>query len=392
MLLIIMMAVAAQTSDIVDDGHWSFAGVPRITINADEGFGLGLRGQALWHRFGTKPYKTAITAQAWITTKLVQHHFVRVDAIDAFNLPLRWDAEAGFFASKSFTYCADNAACPDDVVHRLQSIEPYLQSNLRLRVATVQTTRTTHKVDAFVGLRGTYYQPGTLFDDDGDGSPDLHPIADSDYALRFPRGEPGLAVLPQLGVAYDGRDDEIVPTRGAFIDVSVRGASSLWQSALQTPWNFVGSTASVRLFSPLLRSGLVVLAQRAVIDVTVGDAPVREQMRIGGLSDVVGLGGLDLARGVRLARFVAPLRISHQVEVRVDLLHIDVWGHDLGWLLAGFVDAGVVTDGNQVTPMWGAGISNRIVWDRNFAMRLDIALSPSEPRRWSLYSAPGQVF
>ena len=78
-------------------GEWSFAGVPRLTINSDEGFGLGVRGIVFWHRYGARPYKTAISFQTWATTRLVQHHFVRVDAIDAFNQPVRLEAEGGLF-------------------------------------------------------------------------------------------------------------------------------------------------------------------------------------------------------------------------------------------------------------------------------------------------------
>jgi hypothetical protein len=391
----VVVPVVPPTSSVTEQapGHWSFAAVPRITINADEGAGLGLRGQALWHRFGTRPYKTAIIAQVWLTTLLVQHHFVRVDAIDAFNLPLRIEGELGFFASKSFTYCGDDDPCPNDASHRLRSIEPYASASARFRLWRAAGGTTTHKLEVFGGLRGTGYQPGTLFDEDGDGGPDLFPTPGSAYARAFPQGEAGVIVVPQVGIAYDGRNDEINPSRGAFVDVSVRGASSLWQQALGTNWSFAAATLVARLYAPLTSSDRVVVAQRAMLDITAGDAPTRERMRVGGIVDnTLALGGLDYTRGVRLARFVSPLRVSHQTEIRADVLHVDIWGHDLAWIMAVFLDVGLATDGVSTSLMSGIGVSTRLIWDKNFPMRLDIGLSSMEPGRISAYSSPGHTF
>lgn len=385
----------AVPATVDDEGHWTFAGVPRLTLNSDEGIGLGLRGTFFWHRFNTRPYKTAITFQAWATTRLVQHHYVRVDAIDAFRLPLRLEAEGGLFSTLTMPFCGDPPTrdCVDDDDTRLRSVEPYLSSTARLRLLREPFFKDRIKLEAFVSWRGTQYIPGSLFDDDGDGRADLFPYPGSRYAALHPQGEPGFASVVQLGLAVDTRDDEPDPTRGFFIDASVRDAQPAWGSSFA----FAGANLTARLYAPVV-NGLVV-AERVVVDGVTGDAPWRERVRTGGLQELAGIGGQDLGRGIRLARYPGRLRVSLQHELRFTPLVLDVWGNSLALPVCFFVDSGVALfdddfggAGDDVHLLFGGGISFRVVWNRTFVMRLDLALSPEEPGRLSAYSAPNHPY
>jgi hypothetical protein len=367
-------------------GHWTFAGVPRLTINSDEGFGLGVRGTFFWHRFNQRPYKTAVSFQSWVTTRLVQHHFVRVDAIDAFSWPLRLEAEAGFFSILTLPFCgADQDDCVDGPLTRLRSLEPYGLATGRLRLVKAPFFKDTLKLETFFGWRGTAYIPGSLFDDDGDGAPDLFPYPGSRYAQLHPRGEPGFASVVQAGLAIDTRDDEPNPTRGFFVDASVRGSGPVVGSA----FSFVGANLTARLYAPLLPSRTVVVAERVIIDGVAGEAPWRERVRLGGLVESSGIGGLDVGRGIRLARFAGRMRLAWQHELRVMPLVLDIGGNSLGLPVALFCDSGVsLDDGARPRLLFGGGISFRVVWNKTFVMRLDLALSPLEPGRLAAYSAP----
>jgi hypothetical protein len=379
-----------------EEGRWSLALVPRLTLNADEGIGLGARGVLYWNRFQQRPYKTALSFQAWATTKLVQQHYLRVDALDAFGLPVRIESELGFFTTLTQPYCgltaAQAQACANDAVHQLRSTEPYLFAQVRSRLWRGPWLGETLKLEAFGGWRGVLYLPGTLIaDDDGDGAPDLFPTPGTLYAREHPAGEPGFASVAQAGVVVDTRDNEPAPTRGFLVDASVRGAGPATGSA----WTFAGANATARLFAPLTPSRRFVLAQRLLVDGLVGDAPVRERMRAGGLVDGLGLGGQDGVRGVRLARYPGRLRALHQVEVRADVVHVDVLGGDLGFVVAGFVDGGVAVFGDvdeRPDLLVGGGVSLRIVWNTNFIFRIDLALSPAEPGRLGFYTAPNHPF
>ena len=72
---------------------------------------------------------------------------------------------------------------------------------------------------------------------------------------------------------------------------------------------------------------------------------------------------------------------------------LDVWGNSLALPVAFFVDSGFAFfDGDVVSDarlLFGGGISFRVVWNRTFVMRLDLAVSPEEPGKISAYSAPG---
>jgi hypothetical protein len=374
-------------------GEWSFAGVPRITINSDEGFGLGLRGMLFWHRFNQRPYKTAISFQAWATTRLVQHHFIRVDAVDAFNLPVRLEVEAGLFSTLTMPFCGDppptgfgDDGCIDSDDTRLRSVEPYGLTNARFRLLKQPFFKDTLKVEAFVGWRGTQYIPGSLFDDDGDGTSDLFPYPGSRYALQFPNGEPGFASVAQAGVAVDTRDDEPNPTRGFFFDASVRSSQPAWGSA----FSFVGGNVTARIYAPLVPSRTFVVTERVIVDGVVGDAPWRERVRLGGLVESSGIGGLDVGRGIRLARYPGRLRLSLQHELRATPVTLDVFGNTLALPVALFLDTGAALfdDGAPPRLLVGGGVSFRVVWNKTFVMRLDLAVSPEEPGRLAAYSAP----
>lgn len=381
-------ALLSPVDEAVDEGHWRFAGVPRLTLNSDEGIGLGVRGILFWHRFDTRPYKTAISFQVWATTRLVQHHYVKVDAIDAFNVPLRLEVEGGFFSTLTLPFCGDppEADCDDDDATRLRSLEPYGSATARWRFHRQPFFRDTLKMEAFVGWRGTGYIPGTLFDDDGDGRADLFPYPGSRYAELHPGGEPGFASVVQAGVAVDTRDEEPNPSRGFFIDASVRDSQPAWGSSFA----FVGANLTARLYAPVIDG--VVVAERVIVDGVAGDAPWRERVRFGGLVETAGIGGQDVGRGIRLARYPGRLRVSLQHELRLTPLVFDVWGNSLALPVAFFVDSGVAVFDDVATDarlLFGGGISFRLIWNKTFVMRLDLALSPEEPGRLSAYSAPG---
>lgn len=371
----------------VEEGSWDFAAVPRLTLSSDDGIGLGARGVAYWNRFGQRPYKTALSAQAWATTRLVQHHYLHLDAIDAFNLPLRVEADVQLYTALGQPSCGDDptAPCPDDAAHTLRSIEPAAAALVRWRVVDAP-----HKVELFAGTRATWYVPGSLLDGDGDGAPDLTPTPDTTYAARYPLGEPGLAHVLQVGVAYDTRDHEPAPHAGLFVDAAVRGASPWWGSA----FSFWGATMTVRSYTPLVPSRGVLLAERLVVDAVAGAAPTREQQRVGGLVELPALGGQELGRGVRLARFATPVKIATQHELRVDVAKADVLGKELGLVAVGFVDAGVALwrFDRDAALVVGVGTGLRVEWNRTFVMRLDLAMSPLEPGRLAAYSAPGHPF
>jgi hypothetical protein len=388
-------------------GAWSFAAVPRFTLSSDDGIGLGVRGSAFWNRFHASPYKTAIHFQAFATSNLVQHHYVRVDAIDAFNVPLRLEAEAAFYASISANFCGlgDAVAVPvcaagDLSRHRWWS--PSLSAVGRWRFINAP------KLEGVLGYRGALIVPGAItFDGVTDG-----PYPGSVLAQRNPAGDPGFSSTVLAGVSVDTRDFEPSPRSGIFASVIARGAHSIVGSS----WDWAGVTGAFAVYAPLndateAKEGRVplVAAQRVVIDVIGGDPPVLELMRMGGLHDGFAFGGESIGRGLRVSRLAGEVKVMSQHELRAELLSFDVFGNDLVVGSALFMDVGAVMasvdapprfpvghplEGEARLPMpaWGAGLALRVSWNRAFIIRNDLGFSPLESERVGFYTAPGHPF
>lgn len=394
------------------EGRWGLNAVPRFTLSNDEGFGLGVRGTAFWYRWDSQPYKTAISAQAFATTRFVQHHYLRVDAIDAFQLPLRIVAEAGYFQTLTFSYCGvgGDASCDDDAAvaaarradlydedadrfvrryHLVRYLQPYANGVVRWRLADKP-----HRPELIAGWRGHLYQPGDWTDEDGDGGFDLAPYPGSLYSQHFPDGEAGFASVVQLGASLDDRDHEPDPSRGYFVEASLRGAAPFFGSA----WTFVGGNATLLLFVPLLPGRQLVLASRHVVDVLFGQAPVMELARVGGSRDYLAFGGGDLGRGLRQPRFPGAVKLLVQEELRTSLYDFSLFDQTFRAGGALFLDAGWI--GASATELetlglgihYGFGVGLRVVWNESFVMRVDLAVSPRERFTPFLYTKPDHPY
>lgn len=415
----------AEPEEEVEDptaGRWGIAAVPKFTVDSDNGIGLGVRGNAYWYRWDQQPYKTAIGFQAFVTTKLVQHHYLFVDAIDAFNLPLRLKGEVGYFQSRSQNFCGfGNATTCDPAVidrqaadlgldpvergllrqsyYRVRFLRPYANAQVRWRL-----NQKPHEISVFGGWRGHYYIPGDLVDENKDGAIDLFPYPNSLYAARFPQGERGLASVLQVGAMVDNRDNEPAPRRGYWIEASIRGATPFWGST----WTYAGVNTTARFYIPLL-SDDVILASRYVLDLTVGDLPLQEMIRVGGTRDYTAFGGAQFGRGIRVQRYPGRIKAMMQQEVRWELPDFDLWSQNIRFGFAGFFDAGwighdwnIPTSPSGQSPQGfggdpsrvaiGGGVSLRFTWNRNFVMRLDIAFSPDERYVPQVYSGPNHPY
>ena len=399
--VLVIAAVGAGEGDVPpapppkdDAGAWSFAAVPRLTLSSDDGLGFGVRGTAFWQRLQTSPYKTAIHFQAFATSELVQHHFVRIDAIDAFHVPLRLEVEAALFSTLGANFCGlgdvvDVPTCAEGERSRHRFFSPAFSTIARWRVVG---QRTGAKLEMLAGHRLALIVPGALaLDGISEG-----PYPDSTLAARDPTGDPGTSSQLLAGFVVDSRDFEPAPSKGIFASLLVRGADKLTGSS----WSWAGATVSFAVFTPLSspRGPSLVAAQRLIVDVLVGDPPLVELMRSGGLSETFAFGGQDLGRGLRSSRFAGAVKLMSQHELRLALAHLDVLDNDLGIGVALFVDVGAVASDvssalrRAPVPSFGGGVGVRASWNRAFVMRVDLALSPLESERIGLYTAPGHPF
>lgn len=409
-------AIDPPTPPVVDlDAHrWTVAAVPTVTFNTDEGFGTGGVISLFHHHEGVKPFRDELRFNIFISSKLIQAHAITWDGIKPFGLPGRAYARLRYFSTVSQNYCgvgnlvdcdnntakaeAEARGLVDDVNNDSDAFDVYTRRFHLMRFIRPEATLLyrhwlrdkPYRTELLFGWRGSYTLPGDL--------EHRGPYPGSLYAKDFPIGEAGLSSVPTVGVVVDDRDDEVFPMRGFVSELSVRGGHAFTGSTFP----HAGATAIGAFFFAL--SGTrdttprVVLATRFIVDVIVGNPSTEEMARIGGTIDSIAFGGSAIGRGVREHRYLGKLKFMNQTELRAQLLDVNLLDQDLSFGTALFSDSAIigydVSDfrGNPFQPLVTVGVSARVIWNKTFAVRADIATSPAEQNGPGFYIIVNQAF
>ncbi len=395
-------ATAPSTEDeeatAPDGGEKSFGwgGVPAVNYNTDAGFGYGVIGTGYWYDGVHEPYKRALTLRIFLTTKWVQAHMVRLDALDVFDSPVRLLVEGGYYSTVTANFCgfAGSSSCDpaaaeaaadaagftagedrDAYVRRYYFqtyTQPYLIVNGRYKLKPLP-----HKLEVLAGYRGSMYV---------DGTPSAPGAFEGSYFdTVFPDGQAGFASVLQTGLVVDNRDNEPAPNSGYFSEASVRGSSFAFGSA----WDYVGANITLRGYSTLVPERLTT-ATRLVGDGIWGDeVPVNELVRFGGSVNYEGIGGEYSGRGVPSRRFVGKAKAVAQQELRLraatftpgdTTLDIGLVGFaDYGWAAADWSDLSL----SESSLTTGGGL--RVILNKNFIIRADYGLWPAEDWASGMY-------
>jgi hypothetical protein len=279
--------------------------IPGGTFNSDEGIGGSLIF-ALYHYHGARaPFRDDLSLFVFATHKLVQRYELRWEGIDVLNLPLRLRVRTGYYSTVTQNYCgfgmgvrcdparALEAAAAEGLTDGTSKHEDFVRRYFMLRYIRLHADVTgrwrirgkRHGVELLTGWRTAYYIPGQIGE--------LGPYDGSLYAQGFPDGEPGLSLVPVVGVVLDDRDNEPAPNRGYFAEASVRAASPWWGSR----WSYVGANVSLAGYLPLLDRPRLVGAARLLVDVMAGDAPTEEIAATGGAVPAGAAHGLSALDG-----------------------------------------------------------------------------------------------
>ena len=389
-------AVEDADPDPWDRVGWGYGGVPAVNFNSDEGAGFGVVGSLYRYNGETQPYKTGMTLILFATTKGIQAHSFELDTLRLFDTPLRLAVRGALDTTLVDNYCgigpqvtcdpaiaeaeADAAGLEgqvrDDFLRRYYRTR-YINPNLRID-ARYELDPMPHRFEIVGGYKASYLTPGTF----GDPSP----WPGSLYEADFGEGEQGLVSVLQIGGMLDNRDNEPAPTRGYWIEASIRGAAFLWGSS----WDFFGFNTTLRAYQTLGTDRLV-FANRVVVDGIIGDAPVRELAAPGGTQRYSAYGSLNAGRGIRQRRFIGEAFAMEQAEIRWTALPLTIGTLPIDIGLVGFADVGFVgaefADFGAMfaTPLPSTGGGLRLAFDRNFVIRADVGVSPIEDWSPKLY-------
>jgi len=355
------------------------AGVPLVSFNSDTGFGYGAVGGVYFYSPGYVPYRYALAAQVFFTTRGVQSHWLRFDAPDLLprlRLEVRAEQSRELFSP---WYGAGNTSSPE-AVGKLVGSRGYaydlLQPGgfLRLRGKPVASLPA---FQPYVGLDYHYTRVRTY--------------AGSVLEREQPRGMAGGHLLQGMaGVLWDTRDDENNPGGGGLEELTVRAAVR----GVASEYGFWGATFSERRYVSLGTPRLV-LALRGTLDILAGGYPFFELTNVGGISLAEGVGGMSSVRGVPRNRYAGAVKAFVNAELRWLPFEFPLWKAPVRVGGLAFVDAGRVwqvatEDGSFLAWHPGAGLGLRVV-RRAAVLRFDAALE-LETGRKAFYVSFGHMF
>ncbi len=368
---------------------WGWGGIPAVNFNSDEGFGFGVVGSLFRYDGRTNPYQTAVNLVLFATSKGIQNHSLEIDALDLFGRPLRFTSRFEFATTRVSNYCglgpavtcsaffaeqdAEQAGLTGDAFdeyvrryYRTRFLNPNAQLHLRYALDPLP-----HRLEVFASYRLNALIPGDF--------QEAAPYPGSLYDQDFPGGERGVVSQIQLGLLLDDRDYEPAPTRGYWIEGSVRGAHRL----LGSDYDHFGFNTTFRGYLPLVGEALV-FADRVMLDGLVGNTHTLDLAVPGGLQRYTFFGSFNAGRGVRLRRYLGKVKGMNQAELRWTFLRPTVAGAGLDLTVLGFSDLGFVAedfariDTLFGTPLPSVGGGVRVGVDDAFIVRADLGVSPIE--------------
>jgi hypothetical protein len=191
--------------------------------------------------------------------------------------------------------------------------------------------------------------------------------------------EPHALAALRLGLLWDGRDDEILPSKGLYASVAIRGGLGFPQR-----FAFGGMTTDFRLYVPLLPDRKLGLAMRTIFDLMVGDVPFYELSWMGAFVRFKYCGKRGV-RGAPEGRYAGAAKAIESLELRSLFAPFRLFNLKLAFGMHAFLIAGQswaalrptapFVDGGPRTT-WGAGGGCLLRWGEALVVRAEVGYSP----------------
>ena len=293
---------------------WKPTAIPILNFSSDDGAGYGLRTYLYDYDGESIPYHRAFSAQAFFTTKGKWVHRLQMDTPN-FRPGQRLEIELVYEKEEFANYYGElsdaevDALLGDVNADTRKKRTTFEQAYPKLRIMWIRNLRAPWR------LRAEFQA----------GHSSITPNADAGSILKKldPLGADGGTLFTAgTSLRYDTRDDYTNGTKGILEEFLI-------QYGIGGGGDFNGAKLSYehRHFLPLL-DGLV-FAHRADADITFGNVPFYEELKLGGSSTVRGLAA---ARVRGQGRFLANgelrwqgLRLSSRQQIYLGgLLFADV--------------------------------------------------------------------
>ncbi len=404
-----------------------FGGLPATNYDSDLGVGFGAIASLAKFKPGYNPYRWRLELLLYATAKrrpgggveLPYHEdYLTIDVPGLLDKRLRINANLGFkkFSTTGYYGVGNGSKSLEPWsafdpktqtqeyakarrYHQYDRIFPGFTVNARIRAWDQSTEAHRRRLEFFVGTYFSYnvirpYEGSKLSEDIAAAKENT---VDGRTLDRLLNGTDNHALLRlNLGLVWDTRDHEFVPTRGTFTELSTRISPGIDDRLYHA-----GFTLNTSWYRSLIGSYLV-LATRAVGDVMIGNVPVWELTRFGALLSRDGPGGSWSVRGVPRQRFSAKVKFVSNVELRSEFLPFKIRNQRFVLGAIGFVDSGRVWADVRRTEFSGRTADNgglaigvgggvRLRWGETFLVRVDPSYSPTE-ENFGIYIDIGHIF
>jgi outer membrane protein assembly factor BamA len=379
LLLVCALAAVAHADRLSDadlakknDGGY-VTGLPLVAYSTDIGLGGGARAYYYWDghrddpRFAETPYLFRMFAQAFVSTRGLQFHWIDFDAPKIADSPYRFRAQLiyerninqNYFglgnralaplqfpgSTRTFSHYGDYSDAQLAVDASGNAWSKYDQYDLQrpFAIASIERNFLGDRVRVLGGFGVSYTTirdySGKQVDAAGNTmAPEGATRLATDCAAGLVVGcKGGRENYLRLGISYDTRDFEPDPNRGVFLDAAIDAGTV----ALGSEYDYVRALAAARgYWSPIPDEDLV-LAGRAVFEVQTSGTPFFSMDTFPFTEDPrSGLGGHRTLRGYRQDRFVGPVYTLANAEARWTWGHTCILRQKLAFMIVPFFDIG----------------------------------------------------
>ena len=370
-LLLLGLCAGPGLAQDTTDGPtgFTFAGIPALNYNSDEGIGYGARASLYNHaEGGYNPYFYTVEANVFLTTGGRKQFFLFFDSPHLLGPNERLTSEIKYekFDPAPFYGLGNDTPYDEDLIDEESAAfvnnEYYGFERARFTVWTTYQRR----LGPFKVLGGLSLVHSDIALSDGPT------LLQTDEAVTGKAG--GFTNTVKVGLLYDTRDFEPAPSHGDWTDVLFEVSDALWGS----DYDYARLTLTNRHYVPLARN--VVFAQRIVFEKSWGDLPFYEMTFFGSSFKIdEGLGGAKSVRGLLRNRLQGPMKLFGNLELRWRLWDFQILEQALYVALSAFLDYGRVWREDEAFAVrgfhTGQGGGVHLGWNETFIITADMATS-----------------
>jgi len=412
---------------------WTWAGLPVVAYDADQGLQLGVLGQVFYYGDGsTYPeYKHTIYAECSWFTKGSAVYQLFYDSKYLIPGKIRVTADLDYLTERALDFYGFNGAEANYISSLTQTgSEDYLsrvfykQERKMLRImADFQGPIAGQKLRWLAGINILDINTGTVDiarinkgKKEENKLPDTALLYDKyvGYGLIRPEEKDGgTTIYLKTGLVFDTRDNEAAPDKGFWSEIMLLSAPTFLGN---NPYAFVKLAITQRQYIPLVKKKLVAAYQLSYQGTIGGTTPfyilpyMYSSYSLTTKPD--GLGGARTIRGVLRNRIVGDGVAFGNVELRWKFLKTVLFKQNLYLGLTAFLDGGMVVQEHKIYKNTipedqqsfyfkesadhlhlSTGLGLRIAINDNFIIAVDYGVAMSRQDGTSgLYIGIGNIF